>query len=121
MEKPGEEPKQRTRYRIHELGTLFSRLDGQTREAVERDYAVWQSLYDYVPIPTCAEFLEHIQGDDNRGHLDWRYCLIQGQLPPSNSADAILAIWASLIRRCEEREGMRHRAGTRHRGRGSQV
>ena len=113
VEKPGEEPEQLTRYRIHELGTLFSRLDGRTRETVERDYAVWQSLYDYVPIPTCAEFLEHIQGDDNRGHLDWRYCLIQGQLPPSNSADAMLAIWASLIRRCEEREGMRHRAGTR--------
>lgn len=113
VEKPGEEPEQRTRYRIHELGTLFSRLDGRTREAVERDYAVWQSLYDYVKIPTCAEFLGHIQGDDNEGHLHWRYCLIQGHLPPANSADAMLAIWASLIRRCEEREGIPHRAGTR--------
>ena len=50
VENPGEEPEQRTRYRIHELGTLFSRLDRQTTEAVEHDYAVWQSLYDYLPI-----------------------------------------------------------------------
>ena len=44
VEKLGEEPEQRTQYRIHELGTLFSRLDGRMREAVEHDYAVWQSL-----------------------------------------------------------------------------
>ena len=113
VENLGEEPEQRTRYRIHEIGTLFSRLDRQTREAVEHDYAVWQSLYDYLPIPTSAEFLEHIQGDDNRGHLDWRYCLIQGHLPPLNSADAMLAIWASLIRCCEEHAQIPHRAGAR--------
>ena len=113
VEDPGEKPEQRTRYRIHNLPTLFSRLDERTREAIERDYAVWQSLYDYISIPTCAEFLEHIQGDDNRGHLDWRYCLIQGHLPPSNSADAMLAVWGSLIRLCEDREGIPHRAGTR--------
>ena len=112
VKNPGEEPEQRERYRIHELGTLFSRLDRQTKEAVEHDYAVWQSLYDYLTIPTCAEFLDRIQGDDNEGHLDWRYCLIQEHLPPPNSADAMLAIWASLIRRCEEREGIPHLAGT---------
>ena len=113
LENPREEPERRTRYRIHQLGTLFSRLDRQTKEAIEHDYAVWQSLYDYLTIPTCAEFLDRIQGDDNRGHLDWRYCLIEGDLPPGNSADAMLAIWASLIRRCEEREEIPHRAGTR--------
>ena len=113
VENPAEEPEQRTRYRIHELGTLFSRLDRQTREAVEHDYAVWQSLYDYLPIQTCAEFLVHIQRDDNRGHLDWRYCRIQGHVPPPNSADAMLAIWASLIRCREERAQIPHRAGAR--------
>ena len=113
VENPGEEPERRTRYRIHKLGTLFSRLDRQTKEAVEHDYAVWQSLYDYLPFRTCAEFLDHVQGDDDMGHLDWRYCLIQGHLPPPNSADAMLAIWASLIRRCEEREERPHRPGTR--------
>ena len=35
VENPGQEPGRRTRYRIHELGTFFSRLDGQTRESVE--------------------------------------------------------------------------------------
>ena len=58
---------------------------------------MWQSLYDYLTIPTCAEFLDRIQGDDNERHLDWRYCLIQEHLPPPNSADAMLAIWASLM------------------------
>ena len=67
VEKPREEPERPTRYRIHHLGTLFSRLDRQTKEAVEHDYAVWQSLYDYLTIPTCAEFLDRIQGDDNEG------------------------------------------------------
>ena len=113
VENPREEPERRTRYRIHQLGTLFRRLDRQTREAVEHDYAVWQSLYDYLTIPTCVEFLEHIQGDDNEGHLDWRYCLIQEHLPPPNSADAMLAIWASLLRRCEERVEIPRRPGTR--------
>ena len=113
VENPAEEPEKRTRYRIHELGTLFLRLDRQTREAVEHDYAVWQSLYDYLPIFTCAGFLDHTQGDDNRGHLDWRYCPIQGRLPPTNSADAMLAIWASLIRRCEEHAGIPHLTGGR--------
>lgn len=113
VEKVANGTARRTDYLIHELATLFSRMDDRTREAVERDYAMWQSLYDYIPMSTCAEFLAHIQGNDNRGHLDWRYCLIQGNLPPSNSADAMLAVWASLIRRCEEREGVPHRAGTR--------
>ena len=94
VENPREKPDQRTKYRIHQLGTLFSRLDQKTKDAVEHDYAVWQSLYDYFTIPTCEEFLNRIQGDDNGGHLDWRYCLIQGHLPPSNSADAMLEIWA---------------------------
>ena len=110
VENPGEKP---TKYRIHKLGTLFSRLDRPTREAVEHDYTVWRSLYDYLPISTCAEFLNHIQGDDNEGHLEWRYCLIQGHLPPINSADAMLAIWASLVRRCEERAGIPHLPGAR--------
>lgn len=113
VENPREEPEQRTKYRIHQLCTLFSRLDRKTQDAVEHDYAVWQSLYDYLTIPTCAEFLNRIQGDDNRGHLDWRYCLIQGHPPPPNSADAMLAIWASLIRRCEERVEIPRRASTR--------
>ena len=113
VENPREEPERRTRYRIHQLGTLFRRLGRQTREALEHDYAVWQSLYDYLTIPTCVEFLEHIQGDDNEGHLDWRYCLIQEHLPPPNSAEAMLAIWASLIRRCEERVEIPPHACTR--------
>ena len=113
VENPQEEPDQRTKYRIHQLGSLFSRLDPRTKEAVEHDYAVWQSLYDYYTFPTCVEFLDRIQGDGNDGHLDWRYCLIQEHLPPPNSADAMLAIWASLIRLCEKREGIPHRAGAR--------
>lgn len=113
LENPREEPERRTRYRIHQLATLFRRLDRHTREAVEHDYAVWQSLYDYLTIPRCVEFLEHIQGDNNEGHLDWRYCLIQEHPPPPNSADAMLAIWASLIRRCEDRVEIARHAGTR--------
>ena len=113
MENPREEPERRTRYRIHQLATLFRRLDSHTREAVEHDYAVWQSLYDYLTIPRCVEFLEHIQGNNNEGHLDWRDCLIQEHLSPPNSADAMLAIRASLIRRCEDRVEIARHAGTR--------
>lgn len=113
VENPEREPEKRTKYRIHEVGTLFLRLDRQTREAIEDGYAVWQSLYDYVPISTCAEFLDHIQGDDNKGDRAWRYCLIQGRLPPTNSVDAMLAIWASLIRCCEERAGLPHLPASR--------
>ena len=112
VDNPGEQPERRTRYRTHELETLFSRLDPQTRQSVEHDYAVWQSLYDYLPIPTCAQFLDHIQGDNKKGHEDWRYCLIQGHVPPLNSTDAMLAIWTALLRCCEERTQIPHR-GTR--------
>ena len=113
VENPVEEPDRRTKYRIHQLGNLFSRMEPVTRSSVEQDYAIWQSLYNYIPRYSCAEFLEHIQGDDDRGHLDWRYCLIQGQLPPQNSADAMLAIWSLLVRRCEARAGQHHQASTR--------
>ena len=113
VENPEEKPDQRTKYRIHQLGILFSRLDEGTRDSVEQGYAIWQSLHDFIPIRSCAEFLDHIQGDHNKGHLDWRYCLIQENLPLKNSVDAMLAIWGLLVRRCEEREGIPHRAGTR--------
>ena len=66
LENPREEPERRTRYRIHQLAILFRRLDHHTREAVEHDYAVWQSLYDYLTIPRCVEFLEHIQRERDR-------------------------------------------------------
>ena len=113
VENPDEEPNRRTKYLIHRLGTLFSRLDPGTRDIVEREYAIWQSLYDSIPICRCADFLGHIQGDRDQGHLDWRYCLIQGNSPPQNSADAMLAIWALLVRRCEARAGHPHRSSTR--------
>ena len=113
VENPEEEPNRRTKYLIHKLGTLFSRLDSGTRDIVEQEYAIWQSLYDYIPICRCADFLGHIQGDSDQGHLDWRYCLIQGKSPLQNSADAMLAIWALLVRRCEARAGHPHRSGTR--------
>ena len=113
VENPEEEPVVHTKYRIHYLCTLFSRLDPGTCNRVEQDYAVWQSLYDYIPIRSCAEFLAHIQGNHNKGHLDWRYCLILGQTPPQNSADAMLTIWGLLVRRCEARAGHPHRSGTR--------
>ena len=108
-ENPGGKP---TKYRIHQLGILFSRLGKGTRDSVERDYKIWQSLYDYIPIHSCSEYLDHIQGNHNNGHLDWRYCLIQEELPLKNSSDAMLAIWGLLVRRCEEREEIPHRAST---------
>ena len=113
VENPEEEPNRRAKYRIHQLGTLLSRLDPGTRNRVEQEYTIWQSLYDYIPIRRCAEFLDHIQGNRNRGHLDWRYCLVQGQPPPQNSADAMLTIWGLLVRRCKARAGHPHRSSTR--------
>ena len=91
--------RRRPAYLTHRLGFLFSKLDPGKREAVEEDYARWQSLHSYVDMPTCEEFLNHIQGDGEDGYQNWRYCLVQDQLPVTNSADAMLAAWAALLRR----------------------
>ena len=40
VENPEEEPPRRTKYRIHQLGTLFSRLDPGTSNRIDQDYTI---------------------------------------------------------------------------------
>ena len=84
-------------YRTHRVGFLFSRLEPARREAVEEHYARWRSLHSYIPMTTCQAFLDYVQGDTEdergagRGYENWRCCLIQEEMPVTNSADAMFA------------------------------
>ena len=86
------------RFRTHRLAFLFCHLDNETKRAAENYYARWQSLHSYVNVPTCEALLELLEDDDGGGYQNWRYCLTQDRAPVANSAEAMLAIWAALLR-----------------------
>ncbi len=85
-------------FRTHRLGFLFQHLEAERKRAAERYYTCWQSLHCYVSVPACEALLELLQEEDGRGYEHWRYCLAQIRPPVANSADAMLAIWAALLR-----------------------
>ena len=90
-------------HKTHDLGVLFSQLFDHRTEPIEEHYARWQSLYAYVPMLTCQDFLDHVEDRSEerrreaRGYQGWRYCLIQDDAPVANSAEAMLAVWGALL------------------------
>ena len=89
-------------FRTHRLAFLFDHLSCENQRAAQRCYARWQSLHSHVNVTTCEEFLQLLEEDDGGGYQNWRYCLTQDRPPVANSADAMLAIWAALLRRAPD-------------------
>lgn len=87
----------------HNLGLLFDCLDDEARAFVEREYRVFRSLHDYIEGNTAAGFLCSVSGGGNQGYTTWRYCLTESASPPTNSPDAMLAIWHACAEVLERR------------------
>ncbi len=78
--------------RGHLIGKLFKKLAPQEQEVLRYSYAIYRSLYDYIPQETADDFLEAI-GD---GYMPWRYFLSEDQTPPQTHPGAMLEIWSAL-------------------------
>ena len=97
------------RGRGHDLASLFKCLDHEAKCILMRYYARFRSLHSYIPIDTLPGFLQSISRTDGKGYERWRYSLIEtGNDLPTNSAEAMLAIWTSSVQLIGKRLGIEH-------------
>ena len=86
----------------HCIGKLFRELASEEQEVLRVSYAIYRSLHDYIPLETVDCFLDAIdQGYSESekpvpGYNTWRYFLLEGEMPPTTHAGAMLEIWSSL-------------------------
>ena len=84
-------------YRTHNLGRLFSELDEATKDTVREFYGRYQSLVPYIGIGRVDQFLHRVSGRSGDGYERWRYALIEEKTLPSNSPQALVAIWGVCV------------------------
>ena len=90
-------------YLTHDVGLLFSRLTAQTQDVIRDFYGRFQSLHPYVSVETVDEFLSVVSEADGRGYERWRYTLIEDKPLPTNSPEALVALWGVCVQIAEER------------------
>ncbi len=79
-------------HRHHYIGKLFRALAPEEQDVLRDSYAIFCSLHDYIPPGNVDCFLNAI--DD--GYPSWRYCLLEGEKPPTTHPGAMLEIWSAL-------------------------
>ena len=89
--------RKRNPYRTHNLGRLFSELEQATKDTVREFYGRYQSLLPYIGAGTVDEFLNRVSGRGGDGYVRWRYALIEEKPLPSNSPQALVAIWGVCV------------------------
>ena len=97
--------RQRTNpYRTHNLGRLFSELDQVTKDTVSEFYRRYHSLVPYIGIGSVDQFLHRVSGRRGDGYVRWRYALIEEKPLPSNSPQALVAIWGVCVQIAQEKD-----------------
>ena len=91
-------------YQTHDLSGLFSRLAQETQETIGEFYARFQSLHSYIQIQCVDEFLAQVSAEDGKGYERWRYTLIEDELLPKNSPEALVSIWGVCVQIAVARE-----------------
>ena len=76
----------------HCIGKLFRELASEEQDVLRVSYAIYRSLHDYIPPETVDCFLNAI----DEGYPTWRYFLLEGKMPPTTHAGAMLEIWSAL-------------------------
>lgn len=87
-----DKPQSKGGHRHHDIGKLFQALSSEEQDVLSVSYAIYRSLHDYIPPETVDSFLQAI--DD--GYPSWRYFLLEGKMPPTTHAGAMLEIWSAL-------------------------
>ena len=85
-------------FQTHNLGWLFSKLEGLTQDVVRDFYGRYKSLHSYLNIGRVDQFLNAVSGRKGVGYQRWRYTLIEDKPLPRNSPEALLAIWDVCVR-----------------------
>ena len=94
-EKPS---RRRSAYQTHDLRFLYRKLDPTEQCRLSDDYRRFTSLHDYIVIASLTDFLEIVSSDDGNGYVSWRYSLTDcDTILPTNSAEALLAVWTATI------------------------
>ena len=83
---------ERSRHFHHNIGQLFKDLADEEKDVLRKSYSIFRSLHDYIEPETVDRFLEDI----DKGYQKWRYFLLDGNMPPTTHAGAMLEIWSSL-------------------------
>ena len=96
-------------------GTTWRKLYGELavddREHIELHYREHRSLHDYIPedLATAEQFIAHVNGSNSsqaRGHLSWRYILIDGpEQIPRTSLWTMHEIWDAICCRIRKASG----------------
>ena len=98
----GARRKKRSRYRHHNLGKLFRRLDPRLRAILSEQYRQFRTLHTYIPLATVGAFLTEVSAERGQGYELWRYSLTSPEKTiPTNSAEALLAIWDVAAQLCD--------------------
>ena len=91
----------RSQYDTHDLLFLFRDLDPLEQSQMSNDFRLFTSLYEHIPVRSLSEFLEIICSDRGNGYVLWRYSLTEFESAlPSNSVEALLAVWKAGIQIC---------------------
>ena len=95
----------------HNLEKLYGELAVDDREHIELHYREHRSLHDYIPedLATAEQFIAHVNGSNSsqaRGHLSWRYILIDGpEQIPRTSLWTMHEIWDAICCRIRKASG----------------
>ena len=86
-------------FRTHNLGRLFSILEEPTKETVREFFGRYKSLLPDIGIGRVDQFLYRVSGrkGEGDGNVRWRYALIEGKTLPTNSPQALAAIWGVCV------------------------
>ena len=88
----------RSQYDTHDLLFLFQELDPLEQSQMSNDFRLFTSLYDHIPVRSLSGFLQIICSDQGNGYVLWRYSLTEFESAlPSNSVEALLAVWKAGI------------------------
>ncbi len=83
---------EKSRHYNHNIGQLFKDLVDEEKDVLRKSYSIFRSLHDYIEPETVDRFLEGI----DKGYQKWRYFLLDGEMPPTTHAGAMLEIWSTL-------------------------
>ena len=83
---------EKSKHYHHNIGQLFKDLADEEKDVLRRSYSIFRSLHDYIEPETVDRFLEGI----DKGYQKWRYFLLDGDMPPTTHAGAMLEIWSAL-------------------------
>ena len=92
-------------YRTHNVGRLFSRLEDPTKDTVREFFGRYKSLLPGIGIGRVDQFLHRVSGrkGEGDGSVRWRYALIEEKTLPTNSTQALVAIWGVCVQIAQER------------------